>query len=140
MSLDPITAGLDLANKVFDKFFPDANMELKGKLEQAATEIANQHAQVIAQLEINKEEAKHPSRFVAGWRPALGWVGVASLAYNFFFAPILNGLAAIFGLSPVFIGTPTQEMISLIGGLTGLTVARSVEKVRNVDTKQTKGK
>ena len=33
----------------------------------------------LAQMEINKQEAAHASLFVAGWRPAVGWVGVAAL-------------------------------------------------------------
>ena len=33
----------------------------------------------IAQQEINKLEARHRSIFVAGWRPAIGWVCAISL-------------------------------------------------------------
>jgi hypothetical protein len=34
---------------------------------------------LVGQQEINKEEAKHASKWVAGWRPAVGWVCVQAL-------------------------------------------------------------
>jgi hypothetical protein len=39
----------------------------------------------LAQVELNKVEASHRSVFVAGWRPAIGWVAAASLF--FFYVP-----------------------------------------------------
>ena len=41
------------------------------------------------QLEINKEEAKSGSIFIAGWRPAIGWIGVFAMAYQFVLYPFL---------------------------------------------------
>lgn len=37
----------------------------------------------IGQQEINKEEAKHASLLVAGWRPALGWVCAQALWFYY---------------------------------------------------------
>ena len=39
--------------------------------------------QNIAQTEINKEEARSGNTFVAGWRPAIGWIGATALFYQF---------------------------------------------------------
>lgn len=50
--IDKIVEG---AGDILDKFFPDADAESK-----------RQVALQLAQLEINKVEAGHPSRFVAG--------------------------------------------------------------------------
>ena len=38
--------------------------------------MAERHAQELAkaQIEVNKTEAAHKSLFVAGWRPAVGWI------------------------------------------------------------------
>jgi hypothetical protein len=44
----------------------------------------------IAQIQVNKEEAKSSSLFVSGWRPAVGWIGAAALAYQFLLYPILG--------------------------------------------------
>ena len=37
------------------------------------------------QIDINKIEAAHPSLFVAGWRPGLGWV--ATIAFGLLYIP-----------------------------------------------------
>ena len=37
----------------------------------------------LVNQEINKVEAQHRSRFVAGWRPFIGWVCGSALAYNY---------------------------------------------------------
>lgn len=136
MAFDPFTEGFSLVKTALDKWLPDADTELKGKLESAAAEIANVHAEIIGQITINQEEAKHPSKLVAGWRPALGWVGAASLAYNFLLMPIINGILVTLGLPAAFVPTPTQEVVSLIMGLTGLGAARSYDKSKGVDTKK----
>ena len=39
----------------------------------------------LAQIEVNKVEAASSSVFVAGWRPAIGWIGAAALAYQLVF-------------------------------------------------------
>ena len=36
----------------------------------------------IMQAMINLQEAKHPSMWVSGWRPALGWLMAVLLAYS----------------------------------------------------------
>ena len=33
MSLDPVTAALDVGGKLLDKFFPDADAEMKNKMQ-----------------------------------------------------------------------------------------------------------
>lgn len=43
----------------------------------------------IAQTEVNKAEAANPSVFIAGWRPAIGWVCALALAYQFILYPLL---------------------------------------------------
>ncbi len=44
--------------------------------------------QNIAQMAANRQEAKG-NWFQAGWRPAIGWIGVAALAYQFIIYPLL---------------------------------------------------
>ena len=57
------------------------------KLDLEAAKIAQ--AGDLAQIEVNKVEAVSSSIFVAGWRPAIGWVGVAAMAYQFLAYPLL---------------------------------------------------
>lgn len=44
---------------------------------------------VKGQLDVNSNEAKHASLFVAGWRPFIGWIGGLALAYQFLLYPLL---------------------------------------------------
>ena len=79
MSLDPISAVSDLIKTTIDKIFPDANQKAQA---QAAFETlkATQDFQLLAgQLQVNLAEAGSTNWWVAGWRPAVGWVCVAGL-------------------------------------------------------------
>ncbi len=69
-----------------DKEKLDAEIELRriGLQEQII------EAQLIAgQQQTNAAEAQHRSLFVAGWRPAIGWIGAVSLGYQFVLYPLL---------------------------------------------------
>ena len=55
------------------------------KSEEDARKLTLQIESVIArgQLKINLEESKSKRLFIAGWRPAIGWMGVLTLATNY---------------------------------------------------------
>ena len=55
----------------------------------------------LAQVEINKVEAAHKSLFVAGWRPAVGWVCVLGMFGNFITIPFSNFVLALLGIDIV---------------------------------------
>lgn len=138
MAFDPFTEGFSLVKTILDKWLPDADTELKGKLESATQEIANAHSEVIAQLEINKTEAAHPSIFVAGPRPFIMWVGGGGLFYELIFRPVLNGLFLAFGVPAPFVGVDIQLLQGVLGTLLGLGIARSYDKKNKTDTKKVK--
>jgi len=133
---DAVAAGAKLIDDVVTRIWPDATEVEKAKIAQVTEQAKQEMASVLGQLAINKAEAEHPSVFVAGWRPALGWVGSASLAYNFLMMPIFNGIAAFFGVPPVFVPTPTEQIMSLIGGMTGLVASRSFDRYHGKDTRR----
>ena len=89
------------------------------------------------QLEVNKEEARHASVFVAGWRPAVGWVSVIALAYQFILYPLLvwgwNGMQAA-GWIAANLNPPTlldvEALMVLITGMLGIAGARTWEKLK----------
>lgn len=138
MAFDPFTAGFDLVKTALDKFFPDADEEMKQKFAQANLEIQNQYNQVLQQLQINQVEAAHPSIFVAGWRPAIGWAGASGITYQVLLMPIGNAICGMFGVPPVFVTIDISLLQTLIGGMLGLTAARSWDKANGADTKQFK--
>ena len=135
MSLDPFTAGFDLVKTGLDKFFPDANLETKGKLDAAASAIANEYALTLGQIKINEVEAANPSWFVAGARPAAMWVGVLTLLYSGLGISLLNWAAAASGLPLFPIIDPTAAN-NILMGLLGLGAARTAEKIKGVETKK----
>lgn len=86
------------------------------------------HEEVLAQIEVNKEEAKNGSVFVAGWRPAVGWVCAAGLAAQTIVLPLLS---AVFKLK---YDMDTELLIMSLGGMLGIGSMRTYEKVKGVST------
>lgn len=131
---EAITAGSNLIKTIVDKIAPDANIEEQGKITAALTEMQNQYAIILAQIDVNKIEAASSSVFVSGARPAAMWVGVASLAYSGLGISLLNWLALVFGL-PTFPAINSEVATNILVGLLGLGGYRTVEKLRGVETK-----
>jgi len=128
-----IEAGSNLIGKIIDKIAPDADVELKAKLNAALQEMQNEYMLILSQLEINKVEAANASVFVSGWRPAVGWVCATSLAYVGLLEPILRFLAVvIFGYTGEFPVISTDLTMQLLLGLLGLGGYRSFEKLKGV--------
>jgi hypothetical protein len=132
---------LPLIEKALDLILPDPQkaMEAKTKLAELAQkgELAVLDADVklaTGQMEINKEEAKNPSLFVSGWRPAVGWTCVTGLIYTFLVHPILTWISTNFGiLAPPAI--ETGVLITLLMGMLGMAGIRGAEKVKGVASK-----
>ena len=129
MALDPITAISDLIKTGLEKWLPDANQR-----EKASLEIAQMvHQGNMAQIEVNKIEAASSNLFVAGWRPAIGWICGAGYAYNFILQPFL-----IFMLTAAQVSINTTqlpaldigEMSLMLANLLGFGVMRTYEKVK----------
>ena len=125
MAVDPLTAGLDLANTVISKIWPD-------KTEKEKQELAAALVLVQGQIDTNKAEAASGSVFVAGWRPAVGWTCAAAFAFKFVLGPlavVLMGMAGHPIVLPVF---DFSEMSTVLLGMLGLGGLRSFEKVKGV--------
>jgi hypothetical protein len=108
----------------------DKVIEDKDKKNSIAFELATmaeKHAQELlkGQLEVNKTEAAHKSLFVAGWRPAIGWICGLALLYSTILAPILS---IWFTVPPV----DSSLLTSVLMGMLGLGAMRTVEKTKNV--------
>ena len=94
---------------------------------------------LTAQSEVNRAEAGHSSVFVAGWRPAIGWVGASALAYQFLLYPVLVWswhLLQATGWVPAELKPPpmldTEALWVILSGMLGIAGMRSVEKVKGV--------
>ena len=123
--INPIT-------KILDKFIPDADEKAKLAYEIATLAERQAHENALAQIAVNKEEAKHKSTFVSSWRPFIGWTCGVALAYHFIIQPLLIFVFAVTG-QPVEL--PTFDMGSLMTvlmGMLGLGGLRTFEKFKGV--------
>ena len=91
------------------------------------------------QMDVNKVEAASSSLFVAGWRPAIGWIGAVALGYQFLLYPLLVWAWALLqarGLVPGNLQPPpmldTEALWVVLSGMLGIAGLRSVEKVKGV--------
>jgi hypothetical protein len=128
MALDPITAGLDLANSIVGKIWPD-------KSAQEQQQLAAALALIQGQMEINKTEAANPSVFVSGWRPFIGWVCGAGCAWNWIGLPVAKFALALAGHLISMSPADLSEMMPLLFGLLGLGTLRTFEKTKGVAAK-----
>lgn len=116
----------EAAKGIIGMFFPD-------KTEAEKAQLAASLALIQSQTDTNKEEAKSSSLFVAGWRPAIGWVCGASLAYTFICYPLLLWASAAWfpELKPPALVNDGM-LFELLLGMLGLGGLRTYEKVRRV--------
>jgi hypothetical protein len=131
MAFDPITAGLDILGRVIDRVLPNKVEADRAKAELMAMQVKGELDQMIGQLEINKTEAAHASIFVAGWRPASGWICNIGLAYTFLLQPLLTWACSIAGVAQPP-GIPFDALYVLLGSLLGVGTLRTVDKVKGV--------
>ncbi len=111
--------------------------------EKAKAQMALQQALVDAaikaeseQREINRQEAASASVFVAGWRPAVGWLCVVTLFYQWVIVPTASWAFLTAGLVlpplPHLEGQDTQTLLYALLGIGGL---RTIDKLGGGDTK-----
>ena len=134
-----LTALIPILGNMFDRIFPDPKAANEAKLEVMRMAQAGELAQLNAdlqlatgQIDINKAEAAHQSLFVAGWRPAIGWVCGAAFAFKFILGPAAVVSMAMAGhpiTLPVF---DFSEMSTILVAMLGLGGLRTVEKVKGV--------
>jgi len=120
-----VGAVADLANTVINKIWPD-------KSEQEKQEIAAAVMVIQGQLDANKEEAKSPSIFVAGWRPFIGWVCGMGCAWNWVGLPVVVSIATYFNHPLPVKPADLTEMLPLLMGMLGMGGLRTVEKLNGV--------
>lgn len=104
-------------------------------MEAAALAMESQAAQ--GQIDLNKIDAGSGSMFKGGWRPALGWVCVAGLAYTFLARPIVPWIIQVAALvSGSTVALPPmppldmKELMSLVMALLGFGGFRMYEKIK----------
>jgi hypothetical protein len=144
-----------LGEALIDRLFPDKikRAEEMRKLEELKQngDLARLQAYVTlmeGQLKINLKEAESKSMFVAGWRPAVGWVCVSILAFNYIGVWLLEYVTNVAGFLSVGSGAdsivtipvpPRMDMAELwpvLLGMLGMGSMRSFDKMKGTDTKK----
>lgn len=141
-AFDPFTAVFDLGKTAIEKIWPDANKriieirkleELKQKGNLAEL---NTHVQLmLAQINVNLEQAKSKDWKIAGARPFIIWVCGFGLAFQCLIHPLLIWIwafASMEGLPPPPLDLAV--MMPLLLGLLGLGTLRTVDKKNGVQT------
>lgn len=132
---DIIGAVKDLASEVIvDK---DKKNEINLKLQELEDRASQRlHEEMLGQIEVNKVEAAHPSIFVAGWRPAVGWTGAVALGWQFVLSPFVETAARLFGWVGEMPKVDAELLLTLVLGMLGIGTQRTVEKIKGYDTKR----
>lgn len=118
---------LEAGKMIIDRVIPDNNGREAAELELLKLTTTGGLNAVLEQLRINAVEAAHPSIFVAGWRPAAGWVGVAGLAYSGLFHPLFTWIASIKGW-PAPPPLDIDALMVVLTGMLGIGTLRTWEK------------
>ena len=134
----------DLGKGLIDRLWPDPAAKAAAQLELLKMQQSGDLAQLAAdtdlaklQIQTNIEEAKSTNWFVAGWRPAIGWVCGAGLAYAALVEPFARFAAKVwFGYSGEFPVIDTDLTLQILMGMLGLGAMRSVEKVKGAEGKR----
>lgn len=135
MGIPIIGSVVGLVEKAVDRLIPDKGKAAAMKHEIAMTLVTSD----LAQMEINKEEASHKSIFVAGWRPAVGWICAFALFYNYIATPMLGAWASIYHPAAIIPQLDITELMTLLFGMLGMGTLRSYDKQNGVSTNFIKG-
>ncbi len=123
---------VEIGARLLDKLIPDKDARAKAQAELLRAAQDQEFQLALGQLKVNEAEAQNANVFVSGWRPAVGWVCVAGLTYNFVLYPLLIWLVAAAGLTftppPVF----AENLMELVLGMLGLGALRTAEKWKGV--------
>ncbi len=126
MNLNPLGGIVDGLAKGLDELFTSDEEREAAKL-KLATLMQQPH---ILQAVANIEGAKHRSVFVAGWRPAIGWVAALGLGYQFLVLPFAGLINAYLKLPAELPQLQAEQLMTLVLSLLGLGGMRTFEKYK----------
>lgn len=126
------TALIGPVASILDKFVEDKDQKNKLAHEIATLAEKQAHEANMAQVDVNKTEAAHRSIWVAGWRPACGWICAAALGWHFILQPIVLFAAAIFNITLPVPAFDMGSLMTVLMGMLGLGGLRTFEKQKGV--------
>lgn len=128
MNLNPFSSIVEGVSEVFDDLHTSGEEKAAAKLK--LTEVLQKPH--ILQAMANIEGAKHKSVFVAGWRPAIGWICAVGLGYQFLVLPFAGLISAFLAPNITLPAIAAAELMTLTMSLLGLGGLRSYEKIKGI--------
>lgn len=127
----------DLINTILKRVLPAEKMTEQERAQVELELLKQDWSGVLGQLEVNKQEAASESRFVAGWRPFVGWVCGAALAWAYVLCPLLTWCLLAVGVkTPPLPDLALGELMPVLFGLLGLGGLRTIEKVQGANKRR----
>jgi hypothetical protein len=143
----------DLLKVGIEKIWPDPADKAKAQAALLEAQNAGLFKQMdqdfqlaLEQIKTNAIEAASPSMFVAGWRPAVGWVGAVSL--GMVYIPKALTLCSVWVYQaiviihnwdghgqlalPAYPDLGITDLLGLLGALLGIGTMRTIEKTKGV--------
>lgn len=118
---------------LLDKVIEDKDQKAKLAHEIATLAERQAHEASMAQILTNREEAKHRSIWVSGWRPCVGWVCAVALAYHFVLAPLITfGIVWSGAEIPELPAFDMDSLMTVLLGMLGLGGLRTYEKQKGL--------
>jgi holin (3TMs family) len=136
---DAVAAVATIGGKIIDRLFPDPAQAADAKLKLLQMQQSGELAALTAetdlakgQLAINQAEAASGDRFAAGWRPLIGYICGAGLAFQFVIGPMLTWGAALAGKPVAVPSLDMGTLLTLLLGMLGLGGMHMNERIKGV--------
>jgi hypothetical protein len=129
----PVLSILEIGAKLLDKVIPDKDAREKAQAELLKAAQSQDFQLSLAQIKVNEEEAKSENLFKSGWRPAIGWICVLGLFYNFVLYNILLWAVATFNIAITPPALMSDILMELVFALLGLGSLRTFEKLKGIN-------
>lgn len=124
---------LPVISTILDKIIPDKGARAKAQEQLETLQTSGELELLKGQLLVNEAEASHTNLFVAGWRPAVGWVCASIFGYHYLFYPFLVLVLTTNGVDVSKVPTFDLNAIwPVLGGMLGLGGMRTYEKKQGV--------
>ena len=124
---------LPIVGDVIGRFLPEDKEAAAKARREIEAELTKHLAELdLAQAQTNLEQAKHPSIFIAGARPAIMWICAFGLGWQFVFQPVAVWIFSVMGSDLVLPMIETEGLMSLTLSLLGLGSMRSFEKFKGI--------
>ena len=128
-----IQALIPAVTGLLDKFVEDKDQKNALAHEIATLAEKQAHEAAMQQILVNREEAKHKSIFVAGWRPFLGWGLSFAMIWHFVLVPMITFGFAYAGIqSPDLPAFDMDSLMTVLLGMLGLGGLRTYEKQKGL--------